>query len=65
MRLHVIPGTPEDGKDSTGEEDSAGEDNFTGDIEVTGDFLVKPSPLSLGNCSSLECSNWALRWQKF
>jgi hypothetical protein len=38
MRPDVIPGTPEVGKDSTGEDNSAGEDNSTGDIEVMGDF---------------------------
>ena len=31
-------GTPEVGKDSTGEDSSAEEDHFTGDVEVTGDF---------------------------
>jgi hypothetical protein len=38
MTPHVIPGAPEVGKDSTGEENSAGKDNSTGDIEVVGDF---------------------------
>ena len=57
-------GTPEVGKDSTGEESSAEEDNFTGDIEVTGDFSEAATfiPQKLPQFRLFDLS---LRWQKF
>ena len=57
-------GTPEVGKDSTGEDSSAEEGNFTGDFEVTGDFSETATFISrkLPRFGMFRLDLW---WQKF
>ena len=58
----MIPGTPEVGKDSTGEDNSAGEDNSTGDIEVRGD-LSEVATFTLQKLPQSGLFHFAIVWK--